>query len=503
MFEVAELGHKISKKEYQEKLPELRYGLLMAQHALKDADFPVIILVTGVDGAGKGHTINLLNEWMDTRYIRSFSFGDLSDEERERPEYWRYWRSLPCKGRIGLYVGSWYSQPIAECVDHTCTPEELDASLKRINTFEENLVNDGALIIKFWLHLSKDAQKKRIKKLENDPELRWKITKKDLEHLKNYDSFVSIAERTLRETSTGHAPWLIVEGSDMRYRSLTIGQHILERINQRLQQRDEREPPIPHLRPIAAPMNGTDPVSVLSTLDLDKSLDRKEYKKRLARSQAKIGALCRTAIEKKISSIIILEGWDAAGKGGIIRRLIPAMDARHYQVIPIAAPTDEERVHHYLWRFWRHIPRAGDVTIYDRSWYGRVLVERVEGFTHREDWMRAYTEINNFEEELVNHGIVLVKYWVHISKEEQLARFQEREKIPFKQHKITDEDYRNRDKWEAYEHAVNDMVERTSTEYAPWHLIEGNDKHYARVKALEIFERSLEKALKGKSKSGK
>lgn len=498
MFEVAELGHKTSKQEYEAKLPELRYGLLQAQEALKETDYPVLILVSGMDFGGKGYTINLLNEWMDPRYLRTYSFGAETEEERERPEYWRYWRSLPPKGRIGLYVGSWYSKPISACLQNICTEVELDAALTRIVSFEEALVNDGALIIKFWLHMSKEVQKRRLRKMEANPETRWRVTAEDHQHLKKSDRFITIAERTLRETSTGFSPWLIVEGSDPRYRSLTIGQHILERINHRLAHKPDSGPPEPHLRPIAAPADGVDPLSVLDGLDMRKCLDKRKYKTELAQVQGDIGTLCRRAIEKKISSIILLEGWDAAGKGGIIRRIIPAMDARNYQIISTAAPTDEERLHHYLWRFWRHIPRAGDVTIYDRSWYGRVLVERVEGLTHRDDWMRAYTEINQFEEELTNHGIVVVKFWIHITKEEQLKRFEARENIPFKRHKITEEDYRNREKWDAYIHAVNDMVERTSTEYAPWNLIEGNCKRYARIRAMQIYRKHLEARI-GKS----
>ena len=495
MFEVAELGHKVSKAEYEGKEPELRTGLLLAQEALKEANFPVLVLVSGVDGAGKGDVINQLNAWLDPRYVRAHAFGEMSDEERERPEYWRFWLALPPKGAIGLYVGSWYSRPIGERVTDKTTDAELEADLARINAFEESLVDDGALIIKFWLHLSRDAQKERMKELEKNPATRWRVTAMDKKPLKLYDTFAHVAERTLRETSTGEAPWIIVEATDRRYRNLTVGQHILERITTRLQQKNETEKPRPHLRPIAAPEVGEN-VSVLGNLDLSKSLDRDEYKKQLTKYQGRLSELVRTARERKISTIVVLEGWDAAGKGGLIRRIIPAMDARNYQIIPIAAPTDEERAHHYLWRFWRHIPRGGHVTIYDRSWYGRVLVERVEGFTHQSDWMRGYTEINDFEEQLSKHGIVVVKFWLHISKEEQLRRFQEREQTPFKQYKITEEDYRNREKWEAYEHAVTDMVERTSTEYSPWHLIEANDKRYARVKAVKTYCERLAKALK-------
>ena len=193
--------------------------------------------------------------------------------------------------------------------------------------------------------------------------------------------------------------------------------------------------------------------------------------------------------------ILALEGWDAAGKGGAIRRVTHALDARMYRVIPIAAPTDEERAHHYLWRFWRHLPRLGRITIYDRTWYGRVLVERAEGFASEAEWMRAYKEINEFEEQLTEHGIVLVKYWLHISADEQLERFKERETAPWKQYKITPEDYRNREKMNLYEQAASDMIARTSTEFSPWTLVEANDKRYARIKVLRTLCDRLDAAL--------
>ena len=477
MFEVAELGHTLSKEEYDDRVPTLRTELLKVQQALKSADFPVIILVSGVDGAGKGETVNLLNEWFDPRYLRTFAFGDMTDEERERPEYWRFWRSLPPKGSIGLYIGSWYSHPIAQRASGEFNDAELDGHLQRIKTFEKELVDDGALLIKFWLHLSRDAQKKRLKKLESDPNTAWRVTKQDKEHLKNYDEFRSIAERTLRDTSTGEVPWIIVEGTDPRYRGITVGQHILERIRNRLQQTEHAMANIPPTTSDVLPVL-TRPLTLLSHLDLSLSLSKKEYRKELEKYHARLNTLARTAYEKKISSVIVLEGWDAGGKGGIIRRIVPALDARDYQVISVAAPTDEERAHHYLWRFWRHIPRAGKLTMYDRSWYGRVLVERVESYACTEEWMRAYAEINDFEEQLTDHGTVLLKFWLHIDKDEQLRRFKAREKIAYKQYKITEEDYRNREKWDA-----------------PWTLIEGNDKRYARIKAIATLCERLEEAV--------
>lgn len=495
MFEVAELGHKVSKQEYQEQVPDLRVQLLQAQLELSKSDFPVIVLISGVDGAGKGGTVNLLNEWLDPRYVRSFAFGAPTDEEQQRPEFWRFWRDLPPKGRVGLYVGSWYSRPLSQRVYGQITEADLDESLLRINNFERALVNDGALIIKVWLHLSKNQQKKRLKTLESNPETRWRVTAKDHKHLKLYDKFHSIAEHVLRITSTGEAPWLIVEGTDPRYRGLTVGKHILERLNEHLKQNKKPAAKVSNgFRHITPPVTG-EPVTLLNTLDLNVSLSKKDYKESLEKYHGKLNLLSREAMKKGVSSIIVLEGWDAAGKGGIIRRFVPAMDARHYQIIPVAAPTDEECAHHYLWRFWRHLPRAGFITIYDRSWYGRVLVERIEGFASEDEWMRAYSEINDFEAQLVEYGIVLVKYWLHISKEEQLRRFKMREETPFKRHKITEEDYRNREKWDLYEHAVNDMVERTSTEFAPWTLLEADDKRYSRIKALKVFCQRLEKAI--------
>ena len=495
MFEVAELGHKVNKKEYGEKVADLRIQLLEKQTQLHDANFPVIILISGVDGAGKGETVNLLNEWLDPRYVRTDAFGQPTEEESQRPRFWRYWRALPAKGHMALYVGSWYSEPLSQHVYGNTSVAELDEELVQINTFERELVADGALIIKIWLHLNKGNQEKRLKKLEANPETRWRVTKQDHKHLKLYDKFRPVAEHVLRITSTGEVPWTIVEGTDSRYRGLTVGQIILDRLAEHLDRNTSDTPtPASKLHSINPPVNGK-PITLLNSLDTSLILESKSYKEQLEKQQGRLNLLARKALQKGVSSIVVLEGWDAAGKGGVIRRMVPAMDARHYHIIPIAAPTDEESAHHYLWRFWRHISRSGDVTIYDRSWYGRVLVERVEGFATPEEWMRAYAEINNFEAQLVEHGIVLTKFWIHISKDEQLRRFKTREEIAFKHHKITAEDYRNREKWDLYENAVNDMVERTSTEYAPWVLVEGNDKRFARIKVLKVLSDRLEESL--------
>ncbi len=491
MFEVAELGHTIDKKSYEEQVAQLRVELLEAQQDLKDADFPVIILVSGVDGGGKGNAINLLNEWMDPRYIRTHAFGPRTEEERLRPHSWRYWMALPPKGRTGIFVGSWYSEPISKRMRGELDNAGLDAALLQINGLEKQLTDDGALIVKCWLHLSKERQKRRIKRLLKDPENAWRVSKHDLKNLKHYDEFICVAERVLRETSTAEAPWMIIDGSDNRYSALTVGRYVLAQVREHLAERKlERR----HRRRLPQVITGQE-IALLDALDLSLHLNKKEYRHQLALLQGRLNRLSRKQVKKERSLTLVFEGWDAAGKGGCIRRIVHALDARFYQVIPIAAPTDEEKAHHYLWRFWRHIPRDGMTTIYDRSWYGRVLVERIEGFAREDEWMRAYTEINQFEEELTSHGIIILKFWLHISKEEQLRRFKEREQIPYKRFKITEEDYRNREKWDEYSMAVNDMVTRTSSEFAPWHLIEAEDKRHARVKVLRCVVERLEKEL--------
>ena len=491
MFEIAELGRKIEKDEYKKVVPELRTELLAAQRELKDADFPVLILLNGVEGAGKGEALNLLYDWMDARYMEAHALGEPTAHQAEFPEYWRFWMSLPPRGRMGVYIGNWYTQPILQRVFGGITEAAFESQLERVNRFEQELIDDGALVLKFWFHLSKDAQKKRLKRLSKDPETAWRVTKKDKSYFKVYDDFRSVSERAIRNTSTGDAQWIIVEGADWRYRNVTMGRRILHAIRSHLEARKQEKakgsvaPPQP------------DPMTILDQLDLTLSLPRKKYEKELERWQGKLATLARQAYEEKVSAIFVFEGWDAAGKGGAIRRMIHPLDARQFRVIPIAAPTDEELAHHYLWRFWRQLPPRGGISIYDRSWYGRVLVERVEGFATEAEYRRSYKEIRDFEEQLVEHGIGLAKFWLHISQDEQLRRFQERETIPWKKHKITDEDYRNREKNHQYEDAADEMVGRTSTEYAPWTLVETENKLYGRIKVLETACNVLEKTLNG------
>jgi AMP-polyphosphate phosphotransferase len=492
LFESAELGHTTDKKTYAREEPRLRAALLDAQFKLAQmGKFPVLILISGVDGAGKGETVNLLNEWMDPRHIQTRAFGDPSAEESERPPMWRFWRELPPKGKIGILFGSWYTSPIVDRVMGQTDDDDLQQSLDKIVRFERMLHDEGVLFLKFWFHLSKKQQKQRLEELEKNPRSRWRVTKLDWQRFKIYDRFREVSSHALRETSTADAPWTVVEGLDRRFRSLTVGTVLLEAMRERLSAQDSKPTSVN-----APPLAKIDNLGLLRNLDLTQRLTKPRYKKELEKWQGRLNLLSREKkYFKKHSLILVFEGSDAAGKGGAIRRITGAIDARHYQIIPVAAPTEEERAQPYLWRFWRHAPRRGRITIFDRSWYGRVLVERVEGFCEIADWMRAYSEINDFEEQLVDSGAIICKFWLHTSKAEQLKRFKLREKTSFKHFKITPEDWRNRDNWTGYEQAVCDMIDRTSTEIAPWFVIEAEDKYFGRIKILRTIVEQMEKVL--------
>lgn len=492
MFQSAELGHKIDKRRYRREEPKLREALLDAQYDLREnGSFPVIILIGGVDGAGKGETVNRLLTWMDPRLLQARAFGPPSVEECERPSHFRFWQALAPKGRIGILFGSWYTDPIVDRVLGRTSTSQFDRAIEEIVRLERMLTNEGALILKFWLHLSKDLQKKRLQELEKDRATRWRVTKSDWKNFERYDKFKKWSEHALRHTSRSEAPWLVVEGQDARYRELTIGKAILDGLRARL---DNKAPQRTTME-TASPLPPIDNLQRLDTLDLTLGMPKSKYESELEQWQGKLSMVTRQAKFRERGVVAIFEGMDAAGKGGSIRRITSALDARLYHVIPIAAPSEEERAQPYLWRFWRHLPRHRHFTIYDRSWYGRVLVERIEGFCSEYDWLRAYSEINDFEEQLVKSGIVVAKFWLQISKDEQLKRFNERQRTRFKRFKITEEDFRNRKKWDAYSRAANDMIERTSTEDAPWTLVEANDKYYARIKILRTLTRSIERSL--------
>jgi polyphosphate:AMP phosphotransferase len=505
MFQTAELGQKLSKKEFKQQELLLWENLLTLQRRLKkEGDFPVLVDFAGVRGGGKGTSVNLLNKWMDTRWIINHAFTEPSDEERDRPTFWRFWRRVPPKGQISFHMSGRYSRPLLDYVYGRITPVEFTHELDRINNFEKALADDGAMVLKFWMHISRKVQKKRLELLENDPLRSWRMLPEDWKHWEMYDKFIEAAERIISYTNTGHAPWEIIEGEDFNYRSIRVGEILQQTLERHLTTQQIRKRYLTELREeVTARLSEVNPsngnaspaITIMDGLDLSLSLDKKTYKKELAFYNAKLAGLHQKAVQRKISVTLVFEGPDAAGKGGAIRRITNALDARFYKVYPFAAPTDIEKAHHYLWRFWNCVPRAGRMTIFDRSWYGRVLVERIEQFAGDDEWRRAYSEINDFEDQLLENGVVLLKFWMHISKEEQLRRFKSREETPHKSWKLCDEDWRNRERWDDYSLAAHEMIKQTSVKNSPWILVENQNKAYGRIKVLKTLCAALEKAV--------
>jgi polyphosphate:AMP phosphotransferase len=489
MFESAEVGRSVDKKEYGKRVLRLRTELLKAQHALAASKLRLVILVGGVEGGGKTEVARRLMDWMDARGLRVEAYGDDSAEEQERPEYWRYWRTLPAAGHGSILVGTWYSRPIVGRALKKLRHGAFEEALDRAIAFETMLTGEKTVLVKLWLHLSKKEQHRRLREIEKDPATAWRVSKRDWKFAKHYDRFRKVCEEALAKTGSPEAPWTVVEATDRRYRDVTAGDAVLAGVQEALKREAAPRPALVPDRP--KPQK----TSLFTKMDMSLALDKNEYGRRLEKLQARIARLSRALRTDGRSLICAFEGVDAAGKGGAIRRLTQAIDARNVRVMPVAAPSDEERAHPYLWRFWRELPRLGHITVYDRSWYGRVLVERVEGFCAPKDWKRAFHEISAFEEELSESGVIVCKFWLQITPEEQLKRFKARVKTPYKQYKLTDEDWRNRGKWDAYQAAALEMIEKTSTPCAPWALVEAQDKLWARVKVLKTVADRLETEL--------
>lgn len=487
MFRAVELDQKLDKKTFKTKVEAIRTDFVKAQIDSRKYPGAVIILLLGVDGAGKGELVNFLGSIMDIRNVSINTFWQETDEDREHPEYWRYFKALPSRGQVGIFFGGWYSKPMMEYVAGEKSELEFEHELSKIAELENMLAQDNAVIIKFWMHLSQKEQKKKLKTIKNKIKDPKSAMKRAMWHYDNYNKIINSAEKAIRGTDKIGARWFLVEATDKYHSQLKV----LEILNETFKNTNSSNMLSQDYKNITPFI----PAPVLQSVHMKKSFDG-NFDKIHDEYKLKINALSWEAYNKKISTVIVFEGWDAAGKGGSIRRLTSGMDVRLAQVISIAAPTDEEKAHHYLWRFWRHLPRFGYTTIYDRSWYGRVLVERVENFAKFEEWNRSYEEINSFENHLVNSKTVLMKFWLHITPEEQLKRFEERQNTGWKNYKITDEDWRNREKWGEYEKAADEMLVRTSTSKTPWYIIPANDKKYARIEILETYVKKMENALK-------
>ena len=483
---------RLPKKDYETRVPALRAALVQMQVELQRAPFPVLLVIAGDEASGKGDVVNILNGWLDPRGVETFAFHAPTDEERERPLMWRYWRCLPPRGRLAIYAGGWHTDALATDPHRPRELADFEQTLRRLAHFERLLAAGGALIVKIWLHLAKDVQRARLCELEEDPDTAWRVSPGDWESHRNYNHLAHLAEKMRRLTHRPGAPWHVIDAADWRARNLAVGHYLLARFRKHVRAHGEAAPPakprrITPLRPAG--------LRRLLALSLDQPLSEETYQLKRDKWLGRLNRAVRAAAERGRSIVWVFEGWDAAGKGGAIRRLTSAIDARDYRVIPVAKPTDEEKAHHYLWRFWRHVPRAGRVTIYDRSWYGRVLVERLEGFCREDEWRRAYTELNDFEAQLTAHGIIVLKFWLQLSRDEQLRRFRDREQTDYKRHKINAEDWRNRRQWHAYEVAVGDMLALTHRPRAPWHLVPADNKRFARLEILKASCKLIAAAL--------
>jgi polyphosphate:AMP phosphotransferase len=484
-----DLSKKTGKRRYKAVMPALQLKIGELQRKAREMEIPIIIVFEGWGAAGKGTQINNLMLALDPRGFNVNLTRAASEEEYMRPFLWRFWLRLPAAGRIAIFDRSWYRGVLHDRAGKSADKEEWNRTFREIQSFERQLTDNGTVIVKFFLHISKKEQKKRFKALVENYATTWKVSKDDWKQHRHYNHLKKCVQDMLDHTSRPNAPWTVVEATDYRFASMKITKTLIAALSGACAKKTK-----PGRRLKAPALPGRVP-PILDKIDLSLSMTKEEYEAGLKKYQERLREMENEIYLKRIPVLIVYEGWDAAGKGGNIRRLAQALDPRVYEVVPVGPPNDVEKAHHFLWRFWQKVPKAGHITIFDRSWYGRVMVERVEGFCSEAEWKRAYREIREFEADCTEFGIVIVKFWLHISPEEQLLRFKQREKISYKRWKITDEDWRNRTKWDKYKKAVDEMIYRTSTEDALWTVVEANSKYFARIKAMKTVIKAIEKKL--------
>jgi len=479
MFERCNLERKIDTKSFEKQIPDLRENLGRLQRSCRDQGIPVVIVIEGWNASGITHVTGEIVRAIDPRGFDLHATGRPSEFESAHHLLWRFFIKTPEKGRIAIFARSWYSRALAEEISGLDLKQAVKNATSSIRVFERQLADDGVVVLKFFLHISKEEQRKRLLDREKDQLTSWMITRGDWDFHNQYDSYLPVIEQFIEETDTPHAPWRTVESTDPGYATITVLTEITRALQRRLDGKD-----IPKTN-----SSGNGGVSKKKYIVPDPGpktvVSDTEYTSLLKEYQDKVREAQYLLYKRKIPLIIVYEGWDAAGKGGNILRLIGNMNPRGYEVVPVSRPNDYEMGHHYLWRFYMRFPKAGHITVFDRSWYGRVLVERVEGYCRDDEWKRAYREINETEEIFRKNGGGIIKFWLEIDRDEQLKRFRQREQDSRKQWKMTAEDWRNREKWDEYREALTDMLCRTDTPYAPWTVIESNDKYHARLKALQ------------------
>lgn len=474
--------------ELEERLKAASEKLSSQQMMIKERGLPVLVLFEGWGTAGKGSVLGKVIRNIDPRFFKVAAMDVPTQEERRKPFLYRHFVKIPEAGKFMFLDSGWMDEVTAECLEGTLKEKDYKKKIESVRRFERQLTDNGYLVMKFFFHISRKEQKRRIEALRSDKNTSWRVGEKDSWQNRHYDKCLAVFDRYLNDTNAPADPWYIIDAKSRKWAQLQVLETLVSGIDTALKNSAMAVPLLQNVFPL-------EKIPKLDEIDLDKAVTQEEYRAELDVLQEKLGHLHNKLYRKKIPVIIAYEGWDAAGKGGNIKRITEALDPRGFEVHPIASPEPHEKARHYLWRFWNRLPKTGHIAVFDRTWYGRVMVERLEGFCRENDWQRAYNEINEFEKELADWGAVIIKFWVQIDKDTQLARFNERQNTPAKQWKITEEDWRNREKWDLYEGAVNEMLQKTNTTYAPWHILESNDKRYARLKALRIVIESIEKAL--------
>ena len=477
--------------EIEERLDAARGKLTALQMQIKEHGLPVLVLFEGWGTAGKGSVLGKVIKNIDPRFFKVATMDVPTEEERRKPFLYRYFVKIPEKGKFVFLDSGWMDEIVKECLHDNPGEKEYKKKIESVKRFERQLTDNGYLVLKFFFQISQKEQKKRIDILKEDKNTKWRVSENDDWQNKHYDKCLHVFDRYLNDTNAPADPWYLIDAKNKKWAELQVLETMISGIETALKNSNLAVPLLQNVFPL-------EKIPRLSEIPLDKEIEEEEYRKELKELQEKLSRLHNKLYRRKIPVIIAYEGWDAAGKGGNIKRITGALDPRGFEVHPIASPEPHEKARHYLWRFWNRLPKTGHIAIFDRTWYGRVMVERLEGFCNENEWQRAYNEINEFEKELSDWGAVIIKFWVQIDKDTQLARFTDRQNTPEKQWKITDEDWRNREKWDLYEVAVDEMLQKTNTTYAPWHVLESNDKKYARIKALKIVIHAIEKALEKK-----
>ena len=459
-------------------MKDLCKKLATLQRRIMEQQIPVLIIVDGWGGSGKGYVISKIREEMDPRFYQASLFEMPTEEEQQRPFLWRFWKEIPPKGHMAFFDQSFYHHLLN---DYKLDTNQLVLDINDINSIERQLYNNGTVIIKFFLHLSKSTQKEILTLLENDPNRKFAVTRREKKQNENYREYEQHFCKVLSLSNLDYSPWHIINMENKKNGAKELLFTAIQEIEKGLANQAQRQEALAE-----APYKGYRGFD-LADLDLAVNLTENKYDALLDELQDEAQQIFFRLFQQQISTILIFEGTDAAGKGGAIKTLTKKLDARGYKIYQTSAPSQEDLRYHYMYRFMQRLPKKGHMLIFDRSWYGRVLVERVEGFATIHEWQRAYHEINEIEHHLVKSGVNLMKFYLVIDKDEQLRRFNDRQDHPEKSFKLTDEDWRNRAKWDDYLTAVNEMVQKTSTDHAPWIMVEGNCKRYARVKVLQEF----------------